>query len=91
MLQNLTAINSRLKESGKRKIYDLAHPKFGRDIQIKVNPSDPYHYYELASLEPTRLSRMERQYVLWPVAIEPETLAEARANWTKLKKICVDD
>ena len=82
MLQNLAGLNCRINKSGKRKTYDLAHPKHGRDIKIKINPSEPYSYYDLQPRERTPLSREEQQYALWPLILKPETLAEAKNRGT---------
>jgi hypothetical protein len=44
-LSNLTGLNRKVTKSGTHVCYDLAHPVFGWDIQVKINPDDPYWYY----------------------------------------------
>jgi hypothetical protein len=89
-LASLAALNKKMnKKRGAWRHYDLAHPKFGRDVRIKINPTTPYSYYALQPLERTRLTAEELAYPLVPLVIKPEPLARAEAEWKKLKKIIV--
>jgi hypothetical protein len=86
-LSGLASLNKRQsKTSGEWKQYDLAHPKCGRDVRIKINPATPYGYYELESRERSRLSGEERAYPLAPLVIEPESPEQAKIAWKQLKK-----
>jgi hypothetical protein len=89
-LHSLAVLNNRQnKKRGEWQQYDLAHPKFGRDLRIKINPSTPYSYYALQPLERTRLTAEELAYPLVPLVIKPEPLERAEAEWQKLKRIIV--
>src|SRR4029077_13248432 len=66
-LVSLAFLNRRITKSGKRRRYDLAHAKFGRDVRIKINPETPYSYYDLQPLEHTRLTTAELAYPLFPL------------------------
>jgi hypothetical protein len=57
----------------------------GVDIQIKVNPGRPYGYHDAELDEPTKLTAEELAYPLHSLEVRPETLAEARLSWDKLK------
>jgi len=89
-LESFAYLNCRTTKSGKRRRYDLAHPKFGRDIQIKINPETPYGYYDLEPLERTPLTERELHYHLFPLVIKPETPRQAEAEWKKLRKVYAD-
>jgi hypothetical protein len=87
-LHSLAALNKRLnKKREEWQQYDLAHPKFGRDVQIKINPKTPYSYYDLQPRERTRLTVEELAYPLVPLVIKPEPLERAQADFQKLRKI----
>jgi hypothetical protein len=73
MLQNLASLNRRSVKSGKAKQYGLAHPKFGRDLRMKVNPDMPYGYYDVQAVENTRLTSDELTYQLTPLTMQLET------------------
>jgi hypothetical protein len=78
-------LNRRTSKSGKRKEFPLAHPRFGVDIQIKVNPDKPYGYYDVELVERTMLTTEELAYPLQSLEVRPETLSEARLSWEKLR------
>jgi hypothetical protein len=80
-------LNRRTSKSGKRKEFALAHPKFGVDIQIKVNPDRPYGYYDVELFERTKLTEEELAYRLQSLEVRPETLGEARLAWRTLKHL----
>ena len=65
----------------------MAHPRFGVDIQIKVNPDKPYGYYDVELVERTMLTTEELAYPLQSLEVRPETLTEARLSWQKLKAL----
>ena len=89
-LENLKAINRRIAKSGKEKMYSVAHPKFGRDVQIKTNPAMPYSYYDVQIGQRLKLTNDELQYPLFFLdEIKPETPARAEAEWKKLSRIYV--
>ena len=89
-LRNLASVNKRQsKTTGECKQYDLAHPKFGRDVRIKINPITPYSFYDLQPCERSRLTAEELAYPLVPLVIKPESPQQAKAAWTQLKEIIV--
>jgi len=91
-LNSLASVNKRQsKTDGQWKQYDLAHPKYGRDVRIKINPATSYDYYKLQPRERSRLSGEERAYPLVPLVIEPESPQRAKAAWKQLKKIIVPE
>ena len=63
----------------------MGHPRFGVDIQIKINPDDPYGYYDIELVERTQLSPEELAYPLLSLEVKPETLIKAKREWQKLK------
>jgi hypothetical protein len=90
-LHSLAMLNKRQnKKRGEWQQYDLAHPKFGRDVQIKINPTTPYSYYDLEALERTRLTAKELAYPLVPLVFKAEPLERAEAEFQKLKRIIVE-
>jgi hypothetical protein len=66
-------------------------PKFGRDIQIKINPHTPYNYHDLAPIKNTMLTAEELAYPLLPLVIEPEPLNRAKQEWNKLRLLFVGE
>ena len=89
-LRNLASVNKRQsKTTGEWKKYGLAHAKFGRDVRIKINPANPYGYYDLQPREPSRLTAEELTYPLAPLVIKPESPQQAKAAWKQLKEIIV--
>jgi hypothetical protein len=91
-LSSLASVNKRQsKTSGEWKQYDLAHPKWGRDVRIKIDPATSYSYYKLEPRERSRLSAEERAYPLVPLAIQPESPQQAKAAWRQLKEIVVHE
>jgi hypothetical protein len=89
-IDNYSFLNRRITSSGKRKHYTLSHPKYGRDIRIKINPDTPYHYYDLEVRKRTALSPEEssRPLIAPTIKIEPRRLAKAEAR--ELMKIMVE-
>ena len=85
LLENLRALNGRTNKSGKRKHFDLAHPRFGVDVQIKFKSGEPCGYYDAGLFERTKLTAEELAYPLSSLEVKPETLTEARFSWQKLK------
>ena len=89
-LQSLASLNKRQsKTTGELKQYGLAHPKFGRDVRIKINPATPYGYYDLEPCGRSRLTEKELAYPLVPLVIKPESPQQAKAAWKQLKEIIV--
>src|ERR1700674_6050000 len=66
-LDNLRALNRRIAKSGKEKMYSVAHPKFGRDVQIKTNQATPYSYYDVQIGQRIKLTKGDLQYPLFPL------------------------
>jgi len=86
-LNSLASLNKRQsKTDGRWKQYDLAHPKYGRDVRIKINPATSYSYYQLEPRERCRLTAEESAYPLVPLAIQPESAERAKIAWKQLKK-----
>jgi hypothetical protein len=80
-------MNRRTNRFGERKHFDLAQPRFGVDIQIKINPDNPYGYYDVDLVDRTKLTAEELAYSLLSLDVRPETLSEARREWQKLKSL----
>src|SRR5262249_43960594 len=76
-LCNFKAMRRRITKSGELKYYDMSHPVFGFDIQVKINPGDPpFSYYSVELVEPTKLTEEELGYRLLNLEVRPETLIE---------------
>jgi hypothetical protein len=90
-LCNFKGMRPRITKSGERKYYDMSHPVFGFDIQVKINPDNPFHYYETQLVEPSKLTAEELAYPLLSLEVRPETLTEARREWRKLRGIYAGD
>jgi hypothetical protein len=91
-LDSLAAVNHRFrKRRDAWKQYALAHPKFGRDVRIKINPDTPYRYYDVEAWENTRLTAEELAYPIMPLEIKHESMQQAKAAWQHLQTIMVDD
>jgi hypothetical protein len=59
------------------KQYGLAHPKFGRDLRMKINPHMPFRFYDVQAVEKTRLTSDELAYKLTPLTMQIETFEQA--------------
>jgi hypothetical protein len=46
-VEDQAALNRREAKSGEYKAYSLAHPKYGLDIEIRVDRRDGYIYHDL--------------------------------------------
>jgi hypothetical protein len=77
----------KITKSGELKYYDMSHPVFGCDIQVKINPDDPFNYYEVKLVEPTKLTAEELAYPLLSLEVRAETLSEARREWQTVKSL----
>jgi hypothetical protein len=84
-LCSFQATNRKFMKSGAHKYYDVAQPVFGWDIQVKINPDNPYWYYEVEPVERSKLTAEELGYRLLSLEVSPETLSEARVAWQTLK------
>jgi hypothetical protein len=85
MLQNLAGLNRRILKTGEAREYGLVHPKFGRDLRIKINPDTPYSYYDVQAVENTRLTSDELAYQLTPLTMQLETFEQAELFLRKLR------
>src|SRR5262249_17061272 len=90
-LCSFQATNRKLMKSGERKYYDVAHPVFGWDIRVKINPDNQYCNYKVERVEPTTLTAEELGYRLFSLDVRPETLSEARLAWQTLKALYAAD
>jgi hypothetical protein len=88
-LRNFKAQNFKLTKSGERKRFDVSHPIFGCDINVKINPENSYGYYDVERDVPTKLSARELAYPVVNLAIRPEPASVARQEWQKLRALYV--
>jgi hypothetical protein len=79
------------KMTGEWKQYGLAHPKWGRDVRIKINPANTYRFYDLEPCEANRLTAAQLSYPLVPLVIKRESAQQAKAAWRQLKEIIVQE
>jgi hypothetical protein len=79
------------KVDGKKEHFNVAHPKYGRDISVLYNPNAKGgKMYEVQIGEATSIKKSERNYLMQPFfskAIEPASLKEAEKDFTSLKKV----
>jgi hypothetical protein len=92
LLNSLASVNKRQSKTTREwKQYGLAHPKWGRDVRIKINPTTPYGYYDLQPRKASRLTAEELAYPLVPLVIKRESAQQAKAAWKQLKEIIVHE
>lgn len=89
-LANLSELNTRRK-NGKKIAYDITDPRYGMDVLIKYNPKKAgTDKWEVQRAEPTRLSREERDYLIYNLeglqALKPEDRKTARKEWSRIEK-----
>ena len=84
-LHTLSLDNTRQNQAGDVRTYELAHPKYGRDVSIKYD-KDKETMYGLRADQPTKLTHEELAYLRYSLnVLKPETLEAANAAWTKLQ------
>jgi hypothetical protein len=90
-LKTLSVNNTRQNQAGDERNYDLAHPKFGRDVVIKYDKEEePKAMYGLRAGQCTKLTDEELAYLRYPLdVLKPETVEAANAAWTKLEPMLI--
>jgi hypothetical protein len=86
-IQALSLKNTWENQPGDVRSYDLAHPKYGRDVVIKYDKDEePKAMYGLRAGQRTKLTDEELAYLRYPLnVLKPETVEAANEAWTKLK------
>ena len=83
----------RIQSGCVRSGYDLAHPKYGRDLLIKFDREEtPDKMYDLRVKEEDRIDAGGASYLQYPLDIvTPETLAKANDEWARLQPMLIRD
>jgi hypothetical protein len=87
-LTSLVDLNRRTsKKTGEVRKYELAHPQFGMDVELKVNkPAKGAMSYHAQRGEPSALTEEEQKYLLYKLDVEKvETPEKAKQEWANLK------
>jgi hypothetical protein len=86
-MQNLASLN-RVKIKGEQKIFEITHPKYGLDINIKYDAKvKGPNKYDLQKDDRTALKEEELEYLIWRLdVIEPEKISTAQADFKSLKE-----
>lgn len=90
-IQALSLKNTWENQSAEVRSYDLAHPKYGRDVVIKYDKDEePKSMYGLRAGQRTKLTDEELAYLRYPLnVLKPETVEAANEAWTKLKPMLI--
>ena len=88
-IQALSLNNTRQNQAAEVRSYDLAHPKYGRDVVIKYDKDEePKAMYGLRGDQRTSLTDEELAYLRYPLnVLKPETVEAANEAWTKLEPL----
>jgi hypothetical protein len=86
-IQALSLKNTWENQAAEVRSYDLAHPKYGRDVVIKYDKDEkPKAMYGLRAGQRTKLTDEELAYLRYPLnVLKPETAKAANEAWTKIK------
>lgn len=86
-IQALSLKNTWENQAAEVRSYDLAHPKYGRDVVIKYDKDEkPKAMYGLRAGQRTKLTDEESAYLRYPLnVLKPETAEAANEVWTKIK------
>jgi hypothetical protein len=90
-IQALSLKNTWENQAGEVRSYDLAHPKYGRDVVIKYDKDEePKAMYGLRAGQRTKLIDEESAYLRYPLnVLKPETLEAANEAWTELQPMLI--
>lgn len=81
-------------KTGEVRKYDLAHPRFGRDIQFMYDPDAQKGsaMYDLSMGKRSPLTEEELAYLRYPLnVVKTETPEEASREWKKLEAMLYDE
>jgi len=81
------------KKTGKSEPFELSHPKYGKDINIKYDPdvAGP-NKYDILPAKDSRLSEEELEYLMWPLdVLKTDKLEVAQRDMEELEKVIVDE
>jgi len=94
-LAALSELNT-VRRNGKKRAYDITDLDYGMDVNIRYNPDAAgTAKWEVQRGERTKLSREEREYLIWDLenlkSIAPEKRREAEAEWERIEPVWVPD
>ncbi len=90
-LRNFTEFNRHKTKKGSKR-FDLAHPKYGMDVQIRYNASKRPQSYSVQAGEQTELSEEELNYLYYPLdGLRPESVEAAKKEWETIREKLVTE
>jgi hypothetical protein len=85
-LKNIVEFNRHKTKKGSKR-FDLPHPKYGMDVQIRYNAGKRPQSYSVQAVKKAELSESELNYLYYPLNVsQPESLEAAKKEWKLIRE-----